>query len=149
MERMTIVARITDISFDSVGKREGCTCDRCGQWLQNIWTVKFDDGITAHFGIDCYKQMCKDSRLTDYGMKLMKKTLKRIENFRRMRAEFENMTAETCVAWQNEQAEWNDSYWKGKSFEEYKQWMLEAWFPARFADCQKELEKFSKVNFQR
>ena len=130
------MARIIGIKFDHTGKNDGCTCDRCGQWITNIWTVKFDDGITAHFGIDCYEKMCKDSRLNDYGMKLMKKALKRIADFQKMQDDFEKQTAETCIAYQNEQADWNDSFWKGKSFEEYRQWMLEKWFPARFADCQ-------------
>ena len=144
------MARITGIKFDHTGKNEGCTCDRCGQWITNIWTVKFDDGITAHFGIDCYEKMCKDSRLNDYGMTLMKKTLKRIAAFQKMQEEFEQQTAETCIAYQTEQADWNkDSAWYGKSFEEYRQWHLEKWFPARFADCQKEIDKFKKVNFQR
>lgn len=143
------MARITDINFAHTGKQDGCECDRCGQWITNIWTVKFDDGITAHFGIDCYEKMCKASRLNDYGMKLMKKTLKRIANLEEMRDAQAKKTEENDIAFQNEQAECNkNSYWNGKPYAEYQDWMLNEFFPARIADAKKDLAKFSKVNFK-
>lgn len=144
------MARIIDIHFDHVGRTDGCTCGRCGQWLQNIWTVKFDDGITAHFGIDCFEKMCKDSRLNDYGMKLMKKTLKRLEDWEKRLAEWESgaITADNCIAYQNEQVD-DESYWQGKSFEEYKEFEIHCIRDCRIPEVKKELEKFRKVNFQR
>ena len=72
------MAHIKSISFSSVSTNYGCTCDRCGQWIKNIWTVKFDDGISMNFGIDCFEKLCKSGKLTRYGEKLMRDTLKSI-----------------------------------------------------------------------
>ena len=144
------MARITFLDFSHTGVKEGCLCDRCGQWITNIWTVKFDDGITAHFGIDCYEKMCKDSRLNNYGMRLMKKTMKSLKDWKERLAEWEAMTEDKCIAYQNDQvdAAWNTSYWKGRPFEEYKQSMIDAIKNYRIPECEKELEKFSKINFK-
>lgn len=144
------MARITGIRFDSTNTKDGCTCDRCGQWIKNIWTVSFDDGLTAHFGIDCYEQMCKDSRLNEYGMRLMKKTLKSLQKWADKAKEEESLTEETDAEWKNTQAEWNkDNYWYGKPWEEYHTWMLAKWYPQRLKDAEKDLARFAKINFKR
>lgn len=145
------MAKILKIRFDRAHSAEqGCICDRCGQWLKNIWTVKFDDGITAHFGIDCYEQMCKDSRLTEYGMKLMKKATKKLSEWYERMEEEKALTEATDTAYQNEQRPYNsDGYWYGKPWEEYHEWVLSKWYPARIADCEKDLAKFKNVNFKR
>ena len=142
------MARITDISFGAVGTKEGCTCDRCGLWIKNIWTVKFDDGITAHFGIDCYEQMCKNSRLNDYGMKLMKKTMKRLTDYTERIEREKSLTEETDIAWQNDQRD-KESYWCGRQWIEYHEWMINDFFPSRIADVKKDLHKFKNIDFKR
>lgn len=145
------MARITDINFAAVGTLEGCSCDRCGQWIKNIWTVKFDDGITAHFGIDCYEQMCKDSRLSEYGMKLMKKTLKRLKEWETKLADYEagKYTAENDIGYQFCQSCDGGHYWKGRPYEEYRAFEIECIREHRIPEVKKELEKFKKVNFKR
>ena len=145
------MARIIDINFSAVSTHDGCTCDRCGQWIKNIWTVKFDDGITAHFGIDCYKQMCKDSRLNEYGMNVMKNILKDLEEWDKRLAKWksEDLTAENCLSYQYEQADWNNGYWKGKSFEEYRQSWIDEICNDRIPRLKKELEKFKNIDFKR
>ncbi len=145
------MARIIDINFAHTGKNEGCTCDRCGQWITNIWTVKFDDGITAHFGVDCYEKMCKDSRLNNYGMKLMKKTMKRLADWEERLAAYESgkINADNDLSYQYCQNCDGGHYWKGKPFEEFKEFEIHCIRDLRIPEVKKELEKFRKVNFQR
>ena len=146
------MARIKKIMFSKVGKQEGCLCDRCGQYITNIWTVNYADGVTLHFGIDCFETLNKESNLTSYGQKLLKKSMKSIQHYSEMFEEEKRLTEETDIRYQNEQEvnDWESkSYWYGKPWEEYHAWMINEWFPMRFADAQKDIDKFSKVNFKR
>lgn len=144
------MARITKIRFQHTGKQEGCLCDRCGQYITNIWSVTYADGITMKFGIDCYEKLNKESNLTSYGQKLLKKTLKRIEDHERRLAAEKELTKETDIRYQNEQEQWSSqSYWYGRPWEEYHKWMIEEFWPARFEDDQKTIDRFAKVNFKR
>ena len=62
------------------------------------------------------------------------------------------MTAETDKSWQAYENPWNkDCYWgvHHEDYEAYRRWMIEEWFPARFAEDQKIIDRFSKVNFAR
>ena len=144
------MARIKKITFASVAKNEGCTCDRCGQYIKNIWTVTYQDDVVMNFGIDCFEKVSKE-KLNAYGMKQMKKVLKSIQDYtERLEAWKSGEITEDCAYWQNQQAEWNkDSYWYGRKFEEYKDWMINEFFPARLEYEQKELAKFKNVNFNR
>lgn len=147
------MAYIKKIRFDKVGKTEGCTCDRCGQYIQNIWTVTYTDDVVMHFGIDCFKKLNK-GKLNSYGMKVMRKALKDIEYYSEELKKWENgYYTEECVEWQNLQVkhEWESqvSYWYGRQFEEYKEWMINEFFPARMREVQKEIDRFKKVNFER
>ena len=142
------MAYIRRITFDHVGQNEGCTCDRCGQYIKNIWTVTYQDDVSMHFGIDCFEKLNKESKLNAYGRKLMKETIKWIECHQEMFEAEKAKTAETDLAWQRESQD-KDSYWYGRSFEEWHKWMLEEWWPERFKDDQKRVDRFAKVNFNR
>ena len=141
------MAYIKQIRFSSVGKQEGCTCDKCGQYIRNIWTVDYQDGIQMKFGIDCFEKLSK-GKLTDYGMKIMKKALKNIEYYQTALEAEKALTEETDIRYQNEQTNKYNA-WYGSSWEEYHEWMINKWYPARFADAQKEIDRFRKVNFSR
>lgn len=146
------MARIRKINFSRVGEQEGCTCDRCGQYIKNIWTVNYDDGITARFGIDCFEILTKESKLTSFGMKEWKKALKKIQEHQEWYEAEKAKTEETDIAWQNIQnpMEWEDKdYWYGRPYEEYHEWMLNEFFKVRFEEDQKQIDRFSKVNFAR
>jgi len=146
------MARIKSINFYSVGRMEGCTCDRCGQYIQNIYTVTFTDEVRMNFGIDCFRKLLLTGNLSDYGMKLMKKELKSLKRWQELFEEEKQKTEETDIAYQNlqEHVDWKpDSAWYGRPWEEYHEWMIKEWFPYRFEECQKAIEKFSKVNFNR
>lgn len=76
--------------FDSVGKKEGCECDECGAWLQNIVTVVGSvDHLEYHLGLTCCEKSSKgmkninlDDKTTQY-VKYWKKRLNQLKNFRK------------------------------------------------------------------
>lgn len=146
------MARIKKVDFHKVGKQEGCLCDRCGQYIQNIWTVQYSDGITARFGVDCFEKLNKESGLTAFGQKELKKALKKIQDHRELYEAEKAKTEETDIRWQNIQnpSEWESKdYWYGRPWEEYHNWMLTEFFKIRFEEDQKAIDRFAKVNFAR
>lgn len=140
------MAHIKKISFASVNTKEGCTCDRCGQWIKNIWTVEFVEDLTMNYGIDCFEKILKTGNLNDYGKKLMKKSMKSIENIYKRMQEQAEMTEETDEGWKYLQAD-THSAWYGEKYENYKKWMLEELYPYRIEEEQKNINKFKKANF--
>lgn len=148
------MAYIKEIRFAHVGRNEGCLCDRCGQYLQNIVTVEYTDGITINYGQDCFKKLYDSSRLTDFGKKLMRKALKSIEEHSRQLEQYTSgkMTAETDKSWQAYELDWNkDCYWgvHHEDYEAYRKWMIDEWFPQRFKEDQEMIDRFAKVKFER
>jgi hypothetical protein len=144
------MAHIKKISFNSVGKNEGCVCDRCGQYIRNIWTVEYREGLTQNYGVDCWMKVLKEG-LDKRGVSEIKKIMKSIENYQNNLSRYLNneLTAETDESYQIEQADWNkQSYWYGRSFEEYRTWLVEEFFPYRISEAQKRLNKYRKVNFE-
>lgn len=140
------MAHIEEIMFDHVGKNEGCMCDNCGAWLTNIWTVKFREGESLHFGMDCFNKRIK-GKLSAFGKKEMQKVLKRIQEH----SELLNHLMQDAVT-EDVQKEWESykywqDYWKDKPFKEWKGWMIEEVLPARLEEDRKALAKFEKINF--
>lgn len=141
------MARIKNIRFDRAGRNEGCCCDRCGQYLQNIWTVEFSDGVVLHFGIDCFEKMTNE-KLTKYGQTMMRNALKSIQQHKDMLVEYMTKDEDTDIRWQNIQNDPQD-YWYGRDYLEFKNWMLTEFFPCRIREDEKKLKLFSKVEFNR
>lgn len=144
--------RITNINFTHVGRYEGCCCDRCGQYIQNIWYVDFSNGQRITFGIDCFEKVWKSGNLSKYGLKMFRKLLKSIEYHHKMHEYWKTVTEEQAredgqLAWTIDSPEWNASYWRGKPFEEYRQFELEC-CELRHKEDQEELEKFRKCGFE-
>lgn len=143
------MAHIKKISFARVGEHEGCTCDRCGQYIRNIWTVEYKEGLRMNYGIDCWEKIYKEG-LNKQSVKILKKLMKSIKNYEERLAQYVSgeLTADNDESYKVTQADWNkDDYWHGKSFEEYKEWLVNEFFPYSISDKQKELAKFAKVNF--
>lgn len=143
------MAYIRKISF-SRSEQHGCTCDRCGQYIKNIWTVTYADGVKLNFGIDCFEKLNKASKLSTQGMKIMRKALKDIEFYTEKLNEWKNgvWTEDNCIAWQNEKDD-KQSYWSDKTFEEYKEWYINEFYPYRLEQAQKEVDRFRKIDFVR
>lgn len=145
---------IREITFSHVGRLEGCLCDRCGQYIQNIVTVHWTDGIVINYGKDCFSKLCETGKLTAHGIKLMRKALKSIEEHTAQLEKYKSgeINEENDSGWkyhQNSALYASPSYWYGKPYEEYRKWMIEEWFPRRFEEDQKEIARFSKVKFER
>lgn len=144
------MARITNIQFSSVDKMHGCTCDRCGQWIRNIVSVSYDDGLTLNYGQDCFDKLSKGSRLTTYGMKLLKKTMKSLKYYQGQLEKYESgeYNEENDNSYLASQTLW-ETYWTGKPYSEYRTWMIEKCLPENIERVMKELKRFEKVNFKR
>lgn len=142
------MAHLKKIQFERVGRNEGCTCDRCGQYIQNIWTVTFDTDEVIRFGIDCFNKL-NGKALSDYGQKLMSKALKHLEKTQERFEKEAAKTEETDIAWQQLQGDdAKQMYWHGRPWKEYHEWMLTEWYGERFKECQKEIDRFGKVNYK-
>lgn len=153
------MANIKSILFHSVNQKEyGCNCDRCGQWLKNIWTVSYTDGTSINYGIDCFEKVYKGSKggkLNKEGTKIMNRALKSIEHWSKVLQDYKDgkFTAENDQSYlmcqdKGDGSWFSESYWTGRPYDEYKTWMIEVWIPARFEDAQKEINRFKKVNFE-
>ena len=146
------MAKIKEINFSSVGRMMGCTCDKCGQYIQNIWTVTFTDGVRMNYGIDCFRKLCATGNLSDYGKKLMNKALKSLKHWQEKLEAEKLLTEETDVGYQRtqEHVDWkSDDYWYGKPWAEYHEWMLTQWYPQRFKEEQEVIDRFSGISFRR
>ena len=142
------MSHIAKIRFNSVGKNEGCTCDRCGQYIRNIWTVEYKEGFKVNYGIDCWEKVYKAGLLNKYGEKEMRKIMKSIKGYEEMLAKFVSgeINEENDSGWKYSQTEKRDA-WYGEPYEEYKNWMINEFFPYRISIEQERLKKFSKIDF--
>lgn len=146
------MASIKGINFYRVGKDQGCNCDRCGEYIRNIWNVEFTDGTRYNFGIDCFDKLKKTGNLSEYGKKAFGKLLKSIERHRELYEREKTLTEETDLGYKATQrhSEWESpDYWFGRPWEEYHEWMLNTFWQMRFKEDEAELKKFSKINFKK
>lgn len=145
------MAKIKKIMFNQAGKKEGCLCDKCGQYITNIYTVSYSDDVAFHYGVDCFDRLCKENRLNAYGMKLMRQASRDLARYQKELDDYVNgkMNAENDGGWKFFQSSGQQGAWHGADYEEYRRWMIEVWYPARFADVQKKIDKFSKIDFKR
>lgn len=144
------MSHIKKIRFESVGKNEGCTCDRCGQYIKNIWSVDYVEGFTVNYGLDCWEKVYKGGKLSQYGEKELRKIMKKLKDYEKMLATYksEEMTAETDGGYKTSQMDcFKDGYWYGRPYEEYKAFMINEFIPARIAETEEGLKKFRNVNF--
>ena len=146
------MAIIKRIDFTHVARNEGTLCDRCGQYIQNIATVEYADGLTLNYGLDCFNKLSGSGNLSAYGKKLFKKTVNTIKFYEKELADRKSgkINADNDNSW----------YWyitptpDGRdrnpfsSYEEFNEYQINELLPHRIAGAQKELEKFSKVNFK-
>lgn len=142
------MSHIAKIRFNSVGRNDGCTCDRCGQYIRNIWSIEYKEGFTVNYGIDCWEKVYKAGKLNQYGEKHMRKIMKSIRSYEEMLAKYVSgeMNEETDSAWKYGQTDKHDA-WYGEPYETYRDWMINEFFPYRISIEQEELKKFSKINF--
>lgn len=141
--------KIIDIRFDHVSKNDGCICDNCGQYITNVYTITYDNGLKLHYGIECYRKLINASNLTRQGTKLLNKIAKNLAFYYEVRAKWEAVdTYENAEAmkllWYRDYKE--NEAWEGATFEEYRK------FQVHCADVQieknkKELTRFKHAKF--
>lgn len=143
------MANIRNISFAHVGRNDGCLCDKCGTYIRNIVSVTYTDGLTLNYGQECFDKMWKNGKLNSYGMKLFRKAIKNKKEHDLEYAKYINgeITEENDKEWVN--FKYWQKYWEDKSYEEFRTWMIEEWYPRRFKEDAEAIERFSKVNFER
>lgn len=141
------MAHIKSISFNHYGKNEGCICDRCGKYIQNVASVNYVEGVHLNFGMDCFEKVHK-AGLNKTGKKLMNKAIDRIKYHTEKLEAYTNgiINEENDEGFKTEQM--LDGYWKGKDYEEYRDFMIHEFLPKRLEEDQKMIDKFKNVNFE-
>lgn len=146
------MAYIKDIRFDSVSKKEGFICDRCGAYIRNIYTVTCSDGLVAQYGMECFKKLFDAGKLTDFGRKLMMKALKRLKEAYETREKWLSVNTLEEAKEKNLLTQPFESYeaWEGHTFEEYKDyWTSEekGYTASDIKRAKEDLARFKNVNF--
>ncbi len=146
------MAYIKDIRFDSVGKKEGLVCDRCGTYIRNIYTVTYSDGFVARYGIECFKKLFDAGKLTDFGRKLMMKALKRLKEAYETREKWLSVNSLEEAEKKNLDVYLFKNYeaWEGHTFEEYRDyWTSEemGYTASDIKRAKEDLARFKNVNF--
>lgn len=151
------MSRVTNLYFEHVRKQEGCLCDKCGQYIQNIYTVTYDDIPVQHFGIDCFTKLMKTSNLTEVGKSKLRKLIKDITYLTDYITVWESIhTYEEAVDKQKQllgKINLNLSVyteyeaWEDSSFEEFRQFCIDNFGKKKLAEKQVELSKYKGVRF--
>ena len=146
------MAYIKDIRFDSVSKKEGLICDRCGAYIRNIYTGTYSDGLVARYGIECFKKLFDAGKITDFGRKLMMKALKRLKEAYETREKWLSVNTLEEAEKKNLDVYPFKNYdaWKGCTFEEYKDFWVneERGYTANdIKRAKDDLARFKNVNF--
>lgn len=144
---------IRNITFKHVWKNEGEICDQCGAYIVNVYTITYSDGLKMRYGIECFKKLFAAGNLTEKGMALMKKALKKIKEA----YEFRDGWLEVNSIEEAEEKGLPDTdvfrtyeVWKRHSFDEFKEYCTnenEGYFFLRLNRAKKLLERFKNVNF--
>lgn len=143
---------IRSINFSHVARNEGCLCSRCGQYITNIATVKYDGDLTLNYGLDCFNKLADSGNLSSYGKKLFKKTVSTIKRYEQELEDYKSgkINEENDKSW----------YWLScpdpdgrvrcayDSYEEYKAYVISDILPHRIEKAQKDLERFAAANFK-
>lgn len=147
------MAFIQDIRFDSADKNGGLLCDRCGAYIKNIYTVTYSDSLVARYGIECFKKLFDAGKLTDFGRKLMMRTLKKLKEAYEAREKWLNVNSlEEAKERSLPYTQVFETYeaWEGHTFEEFKDFCTSeerGFFASDLKKAKRDLARFKKVNF--
>ena len=142
------MAHIKSVRFYNVGKAEGCTCERCGQYITNIWAVTFTEGMTLNYGIDCFKKIQRTG-FNATAIKAINKALKSIQAYEEAHERFisGDRNEDNDESYKYEQTDKHNA-WYGEPYEKYKSWFVNEFFPYRISEENKIIAKYSKINLQ-
>lgn len=142
------MAQIKSINFSSVSPKQGCSCDRCGQYIRNIYSVLFTDGVTMNYGLDCFEKLCKTGKLSEYGRKTLKKAIKDLKIWQGHLEKRLTLTKETDIGYWNQQYEGSTSKWKDAPWEAFQEDMIRG-LHYQIRQCEEEIEAIAKGDFVR
>ncbi len=137
------------INFYTLPYKQGICCERCGTYIRNVAEIHFDDGFVLRCGLDCLnKHVLKDTNLTEYGKKQLKKHLKTLEMYDKWRNDWGRWNtpeeSEKDGGFQRIEFPENSGNWRIRTqaeFDEQKQFMLTDLIPYRIQHEQDEMKK--------
>ena len=63
------------VEYYQLPKNAGICCEHCGTYIRNVFVLHFDDGFSLKCGVECYNKLIKQSNISQYGEKLLKKQI--------------------------------------------------------------------------
>lgn len=158
------MTHITNITFWTYGKNEGITCSNCGAYIRNVYTVTYSDGFVAHYGTECFDKLWKSGKLSKFGEKEFRRILKNIKFYNGILAQWQECKTDQDIIDKHPLfsddylIRYNESEYCQKRYKQsaYYKWTAEQYIdmvvngliPYRLNKEQKELEKFSKIDFK-
>lgn len=136
--------RIAKVNYYSVPRKESGRCACCGQGIVNICHVVTVEGEHFTFGTTCFDKLIKD-RLQTFQRKELNKSLKHIKSYAEQLKKWETMTETEYI--ENYYTKPWEEYDDVNTFDKYKEWMVNEFFPYRINEEQKVFKKFSKIDF--
>lgn len=126
------MATVTSIRFHREGKNSGCICDHCGQYIRNIWTVRYSNGKSLNFGIDCFSQIRNHDGLSCHLEKKIKKELKFLQKLCDILDAYESgkITEENDQAYSFEVYNCERNKQEPESYEEFRAFYTEKCLPS-------------------
>ena len=145
------MAHIKSITSTTLGN---CCCDCCGKHITNVVSVTYADGTKMNYGTTCFDKLCKSGKLSKYGLKLMRDAVKGITAYTDLlekykTGELNENTDQSYISCQPREdgGYYTHSYWSGKPFNEYRDWMINEWIPMRLSKEQETIDKFARIDF--
>lgn len=145
--------KIKKITYYSVPRSESGTCACCGKSIQNICSVETVEGEHFNFGTTCFDKLIKD-KLQSFQRKEYNQAIKFLKGYCKQQKIWEDMTEEdylnsemyrtACIC--DGGAPWEIKV-DLNSFEDYKNWMVNDFFPYRIEQEEKVIEKYSRIDF--
>lgn len=145
--------KIKKIAYYSVPRSESSTCSCCGKSIQNICSIETVEGERFNFGTTCFDKLIKD-KLRSFQRKEYNQAIKFLKGYYKQQKVWENMTKEDYLGSEMYRTACicdGGAPWETKtgldSFEDYKNWMLNDFFPCRIEQEEKVIEKYSRIDF--
>lgn len=145
--------KIKRIVYYSVPRSESSICSCCGKSIQNICSIETVEGERFNFGATCFDKLIKD-KLRAFQRKEYNQAIKFLKGYYKQQKVWENMTKEDYLGSEMYRTACicdGGAPWETKtgldSFEDYKNWMLNDFFPYRIEQEEKVIEKYSRIDF--
>ena len=141
------------VEYYQLPKNAGICCDHCGTYIRNVFVLHFVDGVCLKCGVECYNKLIKQSNISQYGEKLLKKQIKRLKLYDEMRSNWTRWNtpeeAESDGCFQRIEDPEKPGFYRIRTqaeFEAEKAFMLNDLIPYRINLVQSEIKaKFKRI----